>query len=83
MTNQDSQVQSASAATARVKVPRTGIVAVMIHSSVGRKMMVAVTGIILMLFVLGHLLGNLQIFLGPTGLTLTRNTWSISGRSSG
>lgn len=65
MTNQDSQVQSASAATARVKVPRTGIVAVMIHSSVGRKMMVAVTGIILMLFVLGHLLGNLQIFLGP------------------
>jgi succinate dehydrogenase / fumarate reductase cytochrome b subunit len=34
------------------------------HSSVGRKMIVAVTGIILMLFVVGHLLGNLQIFLG-------------------
>lgn len=28
-------------------------------------MIVAVTGIILMLFVIGHLLGNLQIFLGP------------------
>ena len=28
-------------------------------------MIVAVTGVILMLFVVGHLLGNLQIFLGP------------------
>jgi succinate dehydrogenase / fumarate reductase cytochrome b subunit len=35
------------------------------HSSVGKKMIVAVTGIILILFVIGHLLGNLQIFLGP------------------
>src|SRR5947209_14124079 len=28
-------------------------------------MIVALTGVILMLFVIGHLLGNLQIFLGP------------------
>ncbi|MFZ3374641.1 MAG: succinate dehydrogenase cytochrome b subunit [Chthoniobacterales bacterium] len=35
------------------------------HSSVGKKMIVAITGIILILFVIGHLLGNLQIFLGP------------------
>src|SRR5256712_11098680 len=35
------------------------------HSSVGKKMIVAITGIILILFVVGHLLGNLQIFLGP------------------
>jgi succinate dehydrogenase cytochrome b subunit len=35
------------------------------HSSVGRKMIVAITGVILILFVIGHLLGNLQIFLGP------------------
>ncbi|MGH8092750.1 MAG: succinate dehydrogenase cytochrome b subunit [Chthoniobacterales bacterium] len=35
------------------------------RSSVGRKMIVAMTGIILILFVIGHLLGNLQIFLGP------------------
>ena len=34
-------------------------------SSVGKKMIVAITGIILILFVVGHLLGNLQIFLGP------------------
>jgi succinate dehydrogenase / fumarate reductase, cytochrome b subunit len=35
------------------------------HSSVGKKMIVAITGIILILFVIGHLLGNLQVFLGP------------------
>src|SRR5207237_8592339 len=34
-------------------------------SSVGKKMIVAITGIILILFVVGHLLGNLQIFIGP------------------
>jgi len=36
------------------------------YSSVGKKMIVAVTGVILILFVIGHLLGNLQIFLGPS-----------------
>src|ERR1700741_162098 len=35
------------------------------RSSVGKKMIVAVTGVILIVFVIGHLLGNLQIFLGP------------------
>jgi len=35
------------------------------QSSVGKKIIVALTGIILILFVIGHLLGNLQIFLGP------------------
>jgi succinate dehydrogenase / fumarate reductase, cytochrome b subunit len=35
------------------------------RSSVGKKMVVAVTGIVLIAFVIGHLLGNLQIFLGP------------------
>ena len=35
------------------------------HSSIGKKTIVAITGIILILFVIGHLLGNLQIFLGP------------------
>src|ERR1700730_10256537 len=34
-------------------------------SSIGKKMIVAITGVILILFVVGHLLGNLQIFLGP------------------
>jgi succinate dehydrogenase cytochrome b subunit len=35
------------------------------RSSVGKKFVVAITGVILIVFVLGHLLGNLQIFLGP------------------
>jgi len=35
------------------------------RSSIGKKMIVAITGVILLLFVIGHLLGNLQIFLGP------------------
>src|SRR5881397_659656 len=41
------------------------IFAAFYRSSVGRKMIVAVTGVVLILFVIGHLLGNLQIFLGP------------------
>jgi succinate dehydrogenase / fumarate reductase cytochrome b subunit len=35
------------------------------RSSIGRKFIVAVTGVILIAFIIGHLLGNLQIFLGP------------------
>lgn len=33
-------------------------------STIGRKFLMAVTGLVLVLFVLGHMLGNLQIFLG-------------------
>ncbi len=35
------------------------------RSSIGRKFLMAVTGIILVIFVTGHLVGNLQIFLHP------------------
>src|SRR5437868_3081654 len=63
MIDQKSEPQSAAAATVRTK-PR-GLISDFCHSSVGRKMIVAITGIILILFVFGHLLGNLQIFLGP------------------
>ena len=37
-------------------------------SSIGRKWVVALTGIILVLFVIGHLLGNLSIFAGPDAM---------------
>jgi succinate dehydrogenase / fumarate reductase cytochrome b subunit len=57
------QPKSAAAATVRVK--SRGFVSAFCHSSVGRKMVVAITGVILILFVVGHLLGNLQIYLGP------------------
>ena len=37
-------------------------------TTVGAKMLVALTGIALILFVIAHMLGNLQIFLGPEAL---------------
>ena len=35
------------------------------NSSLGKKYIMAITGCALFLFVIGHLIGNLQIFLGP------------------
>lgn len=35
-----------------------------IHSTIGRKIVMALSGLVLVLFVMGHMLGNLQIFLG-------------------
>ena len=37
-------------------------------SSIGRKVVMAVTGVILFLFVLGHMFGNLQVYLGPEAM---------------
>lgn len=39
-----------------------------LKSSIGAKVLMAVTGILLALFVVGHMLGNLQVFLGPEKL---------------
>ena len=36
-----------------------------LNSSIGRKQIVATTGLLLILFVIGHLAGNLLIYLGP------------------
>src|ERR1700731_3948478 len=55
--------KSAAAATIRTTPPC--FISEFCHSSGGRKMIVAITGIILIVFVIGHLLGNLQIFIGP------------------
>src|SRR6266581_2541109 len=63
MIDQKSQPQSAASAIVRTR--QRGFISDLCHSSVGRKMIVAVTSVILILFVIGHLLGNLQIFLGP------------------
>lgn len=35
-----------------------------VNSTIGRKVLMALTGLVLVLFVMGHMLGNLQIFLG-------------------
>jgi succinate dehydrogenase / fumarate reductase, cytochrome b subunit len=61
----ESKAEPKSAAAATVRTARRGVVSAFCHSSVGRKIIVALTGVILILFVIGHLLGNLQIFLGP------------------
>jgi len=58
-------VRTAVAATVPERISQRGVISTLFHSSIGRKMVVAITGIILILFVIGHLLGNLQIYLGP------------------
>src|SRR5207249_10730562 len=63
--DQQSQPQSASTPTVRSVAPPAGFISAFYHSSIGKKMIVAITGVILILFVIGYLLGNLQIFLGP------------------
>ena len=39
-----------------------------INSTIGRKILMALTGFVLVLFVLGHMLGNLQIFMGAEAI---------------
>ncbi len=49
------------------------------RSSIGKKIIVAVTGVILIGFIIGHLLGNLQIFFPPEYI----NTYAEKLRSLG
>ncbi len=37
-------------------------------SSIGKKILVAVTGLVLVVFVLGHMIGNLLVFAGPDAI---------------
>jgi succinate dehydrogenase / fumarate reductase cytochrome b subunit len=37
-------------------------------SSLGKKYLMAITGLVLFVFVIGHMLGNMQIFLGPAAI---------------
>jgi len=39
-----------------------------LRSTLGRKVVMAVTGIVLFGFVVGHMIGNLQVYLGPEAL---------------
>ena len=50
-----------------------------LFSSIGKKTVVAVTGIVLVLFVLGHMLGNLTIFFGPNAI----NSYALHLRDLG
>ena len=46
----------------------TTLLANLFRSSLGKKYLMAVTGCVLFLFVVGHMVGNLQIFLGPEAI---------------
>ncbi|MDP7062068.1 MAG: succinate dehydrogenase cytochrome b subunit [Planctomycetota bacterium] len=48
-------------------------------SSIGAKALMAITGIILVLFVIGHMIGNLQVFLGPDALNQYAHTLQSLG----
>jgi succinate dehydrogenase / fumarate reductase cytochrome b subunit len=48
-------------------------------SSIGAKALMAITGIILVLFVIGHMVGNLQVFLGPDKLNHYAHTLQSLG----
>jgi succinate dehydrogenase / fumarate reductase cytochrome b subunit len=43
------------------------------RSSLGKKYVMAVTGFALLIFVIGHMLGNLQVFLGPNQINAYGN----------
>ena len=47
------------------KLPVTNPVLALWHTQIGKKVVMAVTGVVLVLFVLAHMLGNLKIFTGP------------------
>jgi succinate dehydrogenase / fumarate reductase cytochrome b subunit len=49
------------------------------EATIGKKMVMAVTGVILFLYVIGHLIGNLQIYMGPEKL----NHYAVFLRSLG
>src|SRR5688572_12524624 len=54
-----------SAAAARESSARANAVARFWHSSIGKKAVMAVTGIGMIAFLIVHMLGNLQMFAGP------------------
>lgn len=59
---------ASSAIDVAIAAPARSRVAAFFGSTVGKKMVMAVTGIFLVLFVIGHMIGNLQVYLGPESL---------------
>ena len=58
---------TASSAAGRRPAPTTRLQR-LLHSSIGLKLVMALTGVILSGFVLGHMLGNLQLFQGAEAI---------------
>ncbi len=54
-----------TASGASAPVARTNIIARFWHSTIGKKAVMAVTGLIMIAFLISHFLANLQVFAGP------------------
>jgi len=63
MSNNASLAQVDAVTTARTLVNHRAVA--FCHTMVGKKVVMAVTGIVLILFVIAHMLGNLKIYSGP------------------
>ena len=48
-----------------------------INSTIGRKILMALSGLVLVGFVMGHMLGNLQIFLGAEAINAYALSFSL------
>lgn len=59
---------TASVIATSMPASRSAGIAAFFTSSIGQKVVMAVTGIVLFGFVVGHMIGNLQVFLGPEAL---------------
>ncbi len=64
VTARESRAQTRQSAGRSVPVP-TNRIAMIWDSAIGKKVVMAVTGIVLVGFVIVHMLGNLKIFAGP------------------
>jgi succinate dehydrogenase / fumarate reductase cytochrome b subunit len=53
------------------------------QTTVGKKAIAAVTGLILFLFLIGHLVGNLQVFLGPVEGARAMHDYAVMLRKTG
>jgi succinate dehydrogenase / fumarate reductase cytochrome b subunit len=62
--NLDPLIHRQGAATARKIAVRNPISALW-YTQIGKKVVMAVTGVVLVLFVIAHMLGNLKIFVSP------------------
>ena len=61
--NLNTAVHLRGVATRRTRVSHRAIA--LWHTMIGKKVVMAVTGVVLIGFVIGHMLGNLKIFTGP------------------
>src|SRR5262249_9197835 len=60
-----SKVQAFTSMSTGLANPKLMRVAQFCESTIGKKAIMAVTGLVLFVFLIAHMLGNLQIFLGP------------------